>query len=87
MLILITPAPTTGAHSTSPNADRRTYFKEIAKDALVCALDALVQSSDACAPLKSVAGGLMFCINWADVSMQSSSPFVCADGPFEAGVE
>ena len=68
ILILITPDPTTGAHSTSASANGHTYFKELAKDTLVCALDALAQSSDAFSPLKSVAGGLMFFATLSDVS-------------------
>ena len=68
VLILIAPDPITGARSTSASANRHTYFKELAKDALICALDALAQSSDACSPLKSLTGGLMFFANWSDVS-------------------
>ena len=70
MLVLVTPDPTTRAHSTSASAHERVYFKELAKDTLICALDALARSSDACLPLKSVAGGLMFFANWADVSIR-----------------
>ena len=68
ILILITPDPITGARSTSASANGHTYFKELAKDALLYALDALAQSSDACSPLKSLTGGLMFFANWSDVS-------------------
>ena len=68
VLILITPDPVTGARSTSASANGHTYFSELAKDTLICALDAIAQSSDAFSPLKSVAGGLMFFANWSDVS-------------------
>ena len=70
VLVLITPDPTIGARSTSASVHGQAYYKELAKDTLICALDALAQSSDACSPLKSVAGGLMFFANWADVSTQ-----------------
>ena len=73
VLVLITPDPTTGARSTSASVHGKAYFKELAKDTLICALDALAQSSDAFPPLKSAAGGLMFFANWADVSTQLSS--------------
>lgn len=68
VVVLITPDPITGARSTSAGTNRCTVFGTIAKDTLICALDALAQSSDACAPLKSVAGGMMFFATWADVS-------------------
>ena len=68
VLVLITPDPTDGAHSTSASANGHRYVKDLAKDTLICALDALAQSSDACSPLKSAAGGLLFFVNWADVS-------------------
>ena len=73
VLILITPDPTTRAHSTLASADGHVHLKALAKDALICALDALAQSSDACSPLKSFTGGLMFIANWADVSVQRLS--------------
>ena len=68
VFIIVTPDPVTGVRSTSANADRHTYLKELAKDTLICALDALAQSSDAFSPLKSVAGGLMFLVNQAEAS-------------------
>ena len=68
LVVLVTPDPTTGARSTSASANGHTYFKELAKDTLICALDALAQSSDAFPPLKSAAGGLMFFATLADVS-------------------
>ena len=73
VLVLITPDPTTGARSASASVHGQAYYKELAKDTLICALDALAQSSDAFPPLKSAAGGLMFFANWADVSTQLSS--------------
>ena len=69
LVIFITSDPVPGARSISASAHRHTYIKELAKDSLICALDALAQSSDAFPPLKSIAGGLMFCVNWADVSI------------------
>ena len=68
VIILITPDPTTAARSTSASVNQHRYYKELAKDSLICALDALAQSSDAFSPLKSVAGGLMFFATLADVS-------------------
>ena len=68
VLVLITPDPTTGARSTSASVHRQAYYRELAKDTLICALDALAQSSDAFPPLKSAAGGLMFFATLADVS-------------------
>ena len=68
VLVLTTPDPTTGARSTSTSAHGQAYYKEVAKDTLICALDALAQSSDAFPPLKSAAGGLMFFVTSADVS-------------------
>ena len=78
-IILITPDPTTGARSTSSGASQHTQLKEIAKDTLVCALDALAQSSDAFAPLKSVACGLMFFTTLADVSICMVTASVCTE--------
>ena len=72
VLILITPEPITGVRSTSASTDRHTYLRELAKDTLICALDALAQSSDAFSPLKSVAGGLMFLVNQAEVGKAPS---------------
>ena len=54
--------------SSASERPRHLAFKHIAKDTLIYALEALAQSSDACSPLKSVAGGLMFFAAWADVS-------------------
>ena len=71
--ILITPDPTDGARSTSASANGHRYVKDLAKDTLICALDALAQSSDACSPLKSVAGGLVFFATLADVSVHTVS--------------
>ena len=79
VLILITPDPTTGVRSTSSNANQHTYFKELAKDTLICALDALAQSSDAFSPLKSVAGGLMFFATPADVGAHAMSGLPFSD--------
>ena len=78
-IILITPDPTTGARSTSSGASQHTQLKEIAKDTLVCALDALAQSSDAFAPLKSVACGLMFFATLADVSISMVTASICTE--------
>ena len=77
VLILITPDPITGARSTSASANGHTYFRELSKDALLYALDALAQSSDACSPLKSLTGGLIFFTNWADVSTPPFLKLVC----------
>ena len=73
VLVLITPDPTDGARSTSARANGHTYYKELAKDTLICALDALAQASDAFPPLKSAAGGLMFFATLADVSTHAMS--------------
>ena len=69
----VTPDPTDRARSTSAGANGHVHFKELAKDTLICALDALAQSSDAFSPLKSVAGGLMFFATLADVSTHTVS--------------
>ena len=73
VLVLTTPDPTTGARSTSASVHGQAYYKELAKDTLICALDALAQSSDAFSPLKSVAGGLMFFATLTDVSTHAVS--------------
>ncbi|VDC05453.1 unnamed protein product [Peniophora sp. CBMAI 1063] len=67
VLIFVTPDPPTGINSTSTGGDWTAIYGTIAKDVLLCALDALAQSSDALSPLKSVAGGLMFFVTWADL--------------------
>ena len=87
VLILITPDPITGAYSTSASANQHIYFRELAKDTLICALDALAQFSDACSPLKSLTGGLMFMANWADVSELCALYFARTDKTVEVGVK
>ena len=79
VLVLITPNPTTGARSTSSSVNGQAYYKELAKDTLICALDALAQSSDAFSPLKSVAGGLMFFATLADVGAHAMSGLPFSD--------
>lgn len=69
--LIFTPDPLSGARSASASSNHRAVSSTIAKDVLLCALDALAQSSDACSPLKSVAGGLMFFATWADVRVQT----------------
>ena len=88
VLVLITPDPTTGARSTSANVNEQAYYKELAKDTLICALDALAQSSDAFSPLKSVTGGLMFLVNQAEVGKAPSFKYWRVPGlscPFTDG--
>ena len=82
VLVLITPDPTTGARGTSASAHGQAYYKELAKDTLICALDALAQSSDAFPPLKSAAGGLMFFATLADVSTHAVSDSLVLIGLF-----
>ncbi|KZV68410.1 hypothetical protein PENSPDRAFT_17781 [Peniophora sp. CONT] len=75
----VTLALSSGARSppdsvsiTSSSLHQNTVCESIAKDVLLFALDALAQSADACAPLKSITGGLMFFANWVDVSIHKS---------------
>ncbi|KZV68429.1 hypothetical protein PENSPDRAFT_18621 [Peniophora sp. CONT] len=67
-LILITPAPTIGASSTSASSTRHAISGTITKDALLFVLEAIVQSSDAFGPLKSAASGLLYFVTSAEMA-------------------
>ncbi|KZV69413.1 hypothetical protein PENSPDRAFT_753386 [Peniophora sp. CONT] len=58
--IIVTPEPTIGASSISTSSNRRTVSETIVKDAVLFALEAIVQSSDVFPPIKSAASGLLF---------------------------
>ena len=68
VLILVTPDPPTGINNTSTSADWTTLYGTFTKDALLLALEGIVQASDAFPPLKSAASGLLFLATCADVS-------------------
>ena len=62
------PDPIPGAASTLADSGKHGSFNTIARDTLLFALEAIVQSSDAFPPLKSAASGLFFFATYADVS-------------------
>ncbi|KZV64254.1 hypothetical protein PENSPDRAFT_690944 [Peniophora sp. CONT] len=66
--LIVTPGPTIEASSTSASSNRNTISGTIAKDTLLFALEAIVQSSDIFPPLKSVASGLLFFATYADMA-------------------
>ncbi|KZV69412.1 hypothetical protein PENSPDRAFT_686392 [Peniophora sp. CONT] len=66
--LVVTPDPTTGAGSASTNATRHNIAGAIAKDAVLFALEAIVQSTDVFPPLKSAASGLLFFATYADMA-------------------
>ncbi|KZV64255.1 hypothetical protein PENSPDRAFT_656730 [Peniophora sp. CONT] len=66
--IIVTPGPEIRASSTSAGSNRLAVSGTIAKDALLFALEAVVQSSDAFPPLKSAASGLLFFATYADTA-------------------
>lgn len=71
VIIIGTPEPTAGPHSTSASTNWHAISGTITKDALLLALEAIVQSADAFPPLKSAASGLLFFATCADVSIRS----------------
>ncbi|KZV68416.1 hypothetical protein PENSPDRAFT_754143 [Peniophora sp. CONT] len=66
--IIVTPDPTIGCSNTSASSNRHTISGTIVKDALLFALEAVVQSSDAFPPLKSAASGLLFFATSAEMA-------------------
>ncbi|VDC01502.1 unnamed protein product [Peniophora sp. CBMAI 1063] len=67
-VVIITPDPLAGPSSATAVTLRDTITRTIAKDALLLALEAIVQSSDAFPPLKSAASGLLFFVTCVDVA-------------------
>ena len=66
--IIAMPDPIPGAASTLADSGKHGGFNTIARDTLLFALEAIVQSSDAFPPLKSAASGLFFFATYVDVS-------------------
>ncbi|VDB88458.1 unnamed protein product [Peniophora sp. CBMAI 1063] len=67
-ILIATPGPGIGARSTSADSILRGISGYKARDALLFALEAIAEASDAFPPLKSAANGLRFLTTYADMA-------------------